>query len=461
MEKRLEEDSMGKIEVPVNALWGAQTERSLLNFRVGTEKMPIEVIHALALVKKAAAMVNRDLGEISKEKCDLIVASALKVQEGLFDDHFPLVVWQTGSGTQTHMNINEVIANLANESVGEERGSKKPIHPNDDVNRGQSSNDIVPTAISVAVAIAVKKRLLPALETFKKALQQKQTAFQEIVKCGRTHLMDATPLTLGQEFSAFVEQIENHIAKIHFALNHTCELAIGGTAVGTGLNAHPEFAKRVAKVLSEETKIPFVTAPNKFEALSTVDSLASLSSVLKGVAISYMKVANDIRLLGSGPRCGLNELSLPENEPGSSIMPGKVNPTQCEMMTQVAAQVIGNDAAVTVAATHGHLQLNVFRPVVAYNLLQSIRLLGDAATNFVEKCLIDLIAREENIAKHLQESLMLVTALNPHIGYDKAAKIAKKAYLEGITLKEAGVSLGFLTGEQFAKWVLPRGMCGE
>jgi fumarate hydratase class II len=461
MQKRLEEDSMGKIEVPVNALWGAQTERSLLNFRVGSEKMPIEVIHALALVKKAAAIVNRDLGQISKEKCDLIVAAALKVEKGLFDDHFPLVVWQTGSGTQTHMNINEVIANLANESVGEERGSKKPIHPNDDVNRGQSSNDIVPTAISVAVAIAVTKRLLPALQAFKKALQQKQTAFQEIVKCGRTHLMDATPLTLGQEFSAFVEQIENHITKIHFALNHICELAIGGTAVGTGLNAHPEFAKRVAKVLSEETKISFVTAPNKFEALSTVDSLASLSSVLKGVAISYMKIANDIRLLGSGPRCGLNELSLPENEPGSSIMPGKVNPTQCEMMTQVAAQVIGNDAAVTVAATHGHLQLNVFRPVVAYNLLQSIRLLEDAATNFVEKCLTDLMAREENIAKHLQDSLMLVTALNPHIGYDKAAKIAKKAYLEAITLKEAGVSLGFLTAEQFAKWVLPRDMCGE
>lgn len=457
---RDEVDSFGTIQVPENKLWGAQTQRSLENFKVGREKMPIEVIHALALIKKAAANVNCELGLLSKEKKDLIVRGAEEILSGRLDDHFPLVVWQTGSGTQTNMNVNEVISNFANQLAGSALGSKAPIHPNDDVNKSQSSNDTVPSAINVAVVTKIREELLPSLQKFYDALSRKAEAFKTITKCGRTHLMDATPITLGQEFSAYKAQIHNSINDIEDALVHAQELALGGTAVGTGLNTHPEYAEKMAASISELTQIDFKSAPNKFEALSTMDSLVSLSGMLRTVAVAYMKIANDIRLLGSGPRCGIGELNLPSNEPGSSIMPGKVNPTQCEMMTQVAAHVMGADVAIGIGGSQGHFQLNVFRPLVAYNLLQSVHLLSDAAINFTEKCLVDITPNKNNIQRHLENSLMLVTALNSHIGYDKAAKIAKLAHEQDLTLKQAALKLGFLTEKEFDAWVDPSKMLG-
>lgn len=455
MEMREERDTMGIVQVPKDRLWGAQTQRSLENFCVGQEKIPIELIYALALVKKASAIVNCELGFISKEIRDLIVVGADEVFSGRINDHFPLSVWQTGSGTQTNMNLNEVISNFANLHAG-----AKLVHPNDHVNRCQSSNDVIPTAINVAVVSKVYHTLLPKLRHFHEALLKKAQDFKSIAKCGRTHLMDATPLTLGQEFSAYAMQIRNAINDIEDALPHMSELALGGTAVGTGLNAHKDFASMVALKISELSHIEFKTAPNKFEALSSVQSQVALSGSLRSLAVAYMKIANDIRLLGSGPRCGIGELILPSNEPGSSIMPGKVNPTQCEMMTQVAVHVMGNDSAIAIAGTQGHLQLNVYRPLIAYNLLQSVRLLGDAAENFKDKCLIGIEPNLPKIKEHLNNTLMLVTALNPHIGYDNASKIAKTAYEKGITLKEAAVSLGLVSETDFDRFVDPSKMLG-
>lgn len=446
--------------MPEEMLWGAQTQRSIENFRVGNQKMPIKVIHALALVKKACAITNCELGLLDEKKRDMIVQAAEEVISGVLDEHFPLVVWQTGSGTQTNMNVNEVISNLANIKAGSKAGTKEPIHPNDDVNRSQSSNDVIPTAIVVAIAEKVRKKLIPDLEIFLIALERKEKEFATVVKCGRTHLMDATPLTLGQEFSSFVIQIRNAIDEVKYNLDKMSEIALGGTAVGTGLNTHPKYAIRVAEVISELTGMPFRSAPNKFEALATMDPLVGMSGALKRVAVAFMKIANDIRLLGSGPRCGVGELALPANEPGSSIMPGKVNPTQCEMMTQVAAQVMGNDVTVSVAGSNGQFQLNVFRPVVAYNIMQSARLLGDAAVNFTEKCLKGIQPNTAKIKEHLENSLMLVTALNPHIGYEKAAKIAKLAFDSDLTLKDAALQLGLLTEAEFDKWVDPTKMLG-
>lgn len=455
---RKEHDTMGSIDVPVDKLWGAQTQRSYENFKVGRERMPIEVIHSLALVKKASANVNYDLKHIDKDMRDLIIYGCDEVIGGKLDDHFPLVVWQTGSGTQTNMNLNEVISNVANIKVGSEVGSKKPIHPNDHVNRSQSSNDVIPTAIIVAICTKVQKQLLPSLRIFYDALEVKAKEFKEIVKCGRTHLMDAVPLTLGQEFSGFAMQIKNVISDLSDALASASEVPLGGTAVGTGLNTHESFAKRVAEKISELSGVSIRTSPNKFEAIGSMDRLVALSGALRTTAVAYMKIANDIRLLGSGPRCGIGELRLPSNEPGSSIMPGKINPTQCEMMTQVAAQVMGNDVTVSVAGSSGHLQLNAFRPVLAYNMIQSIRLLSDGAVNFTKRCLLGLEADKGIIEKHLHNTLMLVTALNQHIGYEKAAKIAKTAHEEGLTLLEASVQLGFLTKEEFKEMVKPEDM---
>ncbi len=458
---REEKDTLGSVQVPKDKLWGAQTQRSRENFCVGVEIMPKELIHSLAIVKKASALVNAELGLLSNEKKDLIVKAADEVLKGGLEDHFPLVVWQTGSGTQTNMNVNEVIANIANLIAGGKVGSQNPIHPNDDVNKSQSSNDVIPTAITVATCLQVRNRLIPALKYFTEVLAAKSNEFNGIAKCGRTHLMDATPLTLGQEFSAFLTQIKNSIRDLESALPHASEIALGGTAVGTGLNTHPEYAGKVCKVISELTGYPFTSAPNKFEALATMDGLVTLSGALRTIAVTYMKIANDIRLLGSGPRCGLGELTLPENEPGSSIMPGKVNPTQCEMMTQVAVQVMGNDVTIGIAGSQGHLQLNVFRPVVAYNILQSIRLLSDAANNFVDKCLIDIKPNIEQIRWYLENSLMLVTALNPHIGYDFAAKIAKYAFEKNLTLREAALALNLVTEANFDSWVDPYKMLGH
>ena len=455
---REEKDTMGVVKVPSEMLYGAQTARSLENFKVGDQKMPLEVVYALALIKKASARVNCDLKLLDKEKRDLIEFAVDEVLAGKYEDHFPLVVWQTGSGTQTNMNVNEVVANLANLKNGGELGTYTFVHPNDDVNKSQSSNDVVPSASVVAAVMMVNEKLIPALELFLDELQAKVKEFDAIVKCGRTHMMDATPLTLGQEFSAFAEQVKSAIESIKVATQKASFLALGGTAVGTGLNSHPKYADKVAKEVSKLLGADFKTAPNKFEALGCMDGLVSLSGTLRTLACSFMKIGNDIRLLGSGPRCGLGELILPSNEPGSSIMPGKVNPTQCEMLTQVAAQVIGNDAAVGVAGMSGHLQLNVFRPVLIYNLLQSIHLLADGATNFTHKCLKGIVANEEVIDKHLRHSLMLVTALNPHIGYENAALIAKKAYKEGTTLVEAAVQLDLLSEEEFEKLVDPKDM---
>ena len=460
MDYRIETDTMGEVQVPADRYYGAQTARSLMNFKIGSERFPRELIRALGILKKAAALVNEEVGWLPSEKAKLIVQAADEVIEGKLDDHFPLVVWQTGSGTQTNMNANEVIANRAIELAGGELGSKKPVHPNDDVNKAQSSNDTFPTAMHIAAAEQVNHRLIPAVTKLRDALAQKSEEFADIIKIGRTHLMDATPLTLGQEFSGYVAQLDHGLKRIHNALDSLYELALGGTAVGTGLNTHPDFAVKTAARIAEMTGLPFRTAENKFESLAAHDAIVEMSGVLKTLAASLMKIANDIRWLGSGPRCGIGELILPANEPGSSIMPGKVNPTQAEAMTMVAAQVMGNDVAINFGGAMGNFELNVFKPVMIYNLLQSIRLLADACESFTDKCVAGIQPNREKINAHLTNSLMLVTALNPYIGYDNAAKVAKKAHAEGKTLKEAAVELGLLTAEQFDEYVRPEKMIG-
>ena len=457
---RIEQDTMGEVEVPVDAYYGAQTARSRRNFAIGWERMPTEVIHAFAVLKKAAALVNQELGLLAEDKAQLIVQAADEIIAGKLDRHFPLSVWQTGSGTQSNMNLNEVIANRAIELAGGVLGSKTPIHPNDDVNKSQSSNDTFPTAMHIAAATAITRELLPALEALAELLQNKSDEFAHIVKIGRTHLMDAVPLTLGQEFSAYAEQLRRGSQRIRQCLPRLCELALGGTAVGTGLNTHPEFARLAAQCIAALTGLDFTSAPNKFEALAAHDTLVETSGALKIVAVSLNKIANDVRWLGSGPRCGLGELSLPANEPGSSIMPGKVNPTQCEALTMIAAQVMGNDATIGWAGASGNFELNVYKPVIIYSLLQSVRLLTDGCRSFAENCVAGLVANEAVIAKHLENSLMLVTALNPHIGYDKAAQIAKQAHAQGTTLKEAAVALGHLSAEEFDRMVQPQRMTG-
>ncbi|XP_066026577.1 fumarate hydratase, mitochondrial-like [Pocillopora verrucosa] len=461
MASRIETDSFGEIDVPAGKYYGAQTARSKLNFPIGdeTEHMPAPVIRAFGFLKKAAAEVNKEFG-LDASVADNIMKAADEVISGKLKDHFPLVVWQTGSGTQSNMNVNEVISNRAIELMGGEMGSKKPVHPNDHVNKSQSSNDTFPTAMHIAAAMEVHERLLPGLRKLHGALQAKSTDFKDLIKIGRTHTQDATPITLGQEFSGYVKQIEYGIARVEGTLTRVYELAIGGTAVGTGLNTRIGFAEKMSAKIAEYTKLPFTSAPNKFEALAAHDAMVELHGALNVIACSLMKIANDIRFLGSGPRCGLGELTLPENEPGSSIMPGKVNPTQCEAITMVAAQVIGNQTAVSVGGSNGHFELNVFKPMIIRNVLQSTRLIGDACVAFTDNCIVGIQANVDRINQLRDESLMLVTALNPHIGYDNAAKIAKKAHKEGTTLKEAAISLGLLTEEQFAQWVRPEDMLG-
>lgn len=458
-EFRIEKDTMGEVKVPAKMFWGAQTQRSRENFKIGGDRFPREMIKALGVLKKCAALTNQKLGLLDAKKTEFIAKAADEVIQGKLDAHFPLVVWQTGSGTQTNMNANEVIANRAMDMMGLPLPSKD-VHPNDDVNKGQSSNDTFPTAMHIAVADQVHARLLPMLEKMHKALLQKQNEFKDIVKIGRTHLMDATPLTLGQEFSGYSTQIKHAIQRVKNTLPHLHELALGGTAVGTGLNTHPDFAVQAAQAIANETKIPFVTAENKFEALGSHDALVEVSGALNSCAVSLMKIANDIRLLGSGPRCGIGELNLPENEPGSSIMPGKVNPTQSEAMTMLCAQVMGNHVAVTVGGATGHFELNVFKPVIVFNVLNSIRLIADGCESFTDNCLVGIEANRTQIKKHLDNSLMLVTALNPHIGYDNAAKIAKTAHKNGTTLKEEAVKLGLLTAEKFDQVVRAEEMIG-
>lgn len=455
---RIEKDSLGDVEVPANKYYGAQTQRSIENFPIGTEKMPIDLIYAIAIVKKAAAIVNGELGLLPPEKVKLIVEVCDELISGKLDDHFDLVVWQTGSGTQTNMNVNEVVSNRAIEKAGGVMGSKTPIHPNDDVNKSQSSNDVFPTAMNIAATLAVRKSLLPHLDLLAKGFKLKAEEFKDIVKIGRTHLMDATPLTLGQEFSGYASQIEHGIRAVESALVPLAEIALGGTAVGTGINTHPKYAKRTAEVISEITGYKFISAPNKFEALAANDAVVEMSGALKRISCSFMKIANDIRWLASGPRCGIGEIIIPSNEPGSSIMPGKVNPTQSESMTMVAVQVMGNDTAIGFAGSMGNFELNVFKPVMIYNLLQSIRLLSDVSLNFYSKCLLGIEPNLERIKEHLNNSLMLATALNPVIGYDKASKVVQKAHKEGTTLKKAAVALGFLTEKQFDEIVDPRKM---
>jgi fumarate hydratase class II len=458
---RIEKDSMGPIEVPAEQLWGAQTQRSLEHFRISSEKMPTALIHALAQTKRAAASVNMDLGLLPEDRGNAILQAADEVLADKHSNEFPLSIWQTGSGTQTNMNMNEVLANRASELLGGERGDGRLVHPNDDVNKSQSSNDVFPTAMHVAAVIAVRETLLPELKTLHQTLSDKADAFKDIVKIGRTHLQDATPLTLGQEISGWVAMLAHNLKHIEASIPHLCELALGGTAVGTGLNTHPEYAERVAKALADLTGQPFVTAPNKFEALATCDALVHGHGALKGLAASLMKIANDVRWLSSGPRCGIGEISIPENEPGSSIMPGKVNPTQCEAMTMLCAQVLGNDVAVNIGGASGNFELNVFRPMVIHNFLQSIRLLADGMRGFNEHCAVGIEPNRDRITQLLNESLMLVTALNTHIGYDKAAEIAKKAHKEGLTLKASALKLGYLTEEQFDEWVRPEEMVGS
>ena len=460
METRTETDSMGEIEVPAHFYYGAQTARSLIHFDIGAETMPRELIRGMGILKKASALVNAELGLLPASIKDLIAKAADEVIDGKLDDHFPLRVWQTGSGTQSNMNSNEVIANRGIELAGGVIGSKDPVHPNDHVNMGQSSNDTFPTAMHIAAVESIREALIPSLVSLTKSFRNKSTEFKDIIKIGRTHLMDATPLTLGQEFSGYTTQLEYALDRINGCMPRMYQIALGGTAVGTGLNSHRDFPEKVAKQIADITGCPFVTAPNKFEALAAHDAIVEASGVLKTIACSLMKIANDIRWLGSGPRCGIGEIILPANEPGSSIMPGKVNPTQSEAMTMVAAQVIGNDTAINVGGSSGNFELNVFKPVMIYNLLQSIRLLADSCRSFNDHCVAGIEPNKTQIEKHLNASLMLVTALNPHIGYDNAAKVAKKAYQENTTLKESAVALGLLTDEEFDEKVRPEKMTG-
>src|SRR5689334_14690370 len=457
---RTEKDTFGPIEVPQERLWGAQTQRSLEHFRISGERMPQEIIQALAWIKRACAAVNLSLGEMTAEKARAVSSAADEVLAGKWPDEFPLVVWQTGSGTQTNMNMNEVLANRASEILGGPRGEGRLVHPNDDVNRGQSSNDVFPTAMHVAAVVGVRRRLLPALNVLRATLAAKKAEFEDIVKIGRTHLQDATPLTLGQEFSGYVSQLDHALRHVEASLGHLSELAIGGTAVGTGLNAHPQFGTLVAEELSKLAAIEFVSAPNKFEALATHDAMVNAHGSLKGLAASLMKIANDVRLLASGPRSGIGEITIPENEPGSSIMPGKVNPTQSEAMTMLCCQVFGNDVAINFGGASGNFELYVFRPMIAHNFLQSVRLLADGMRSFNEHCAVGIEPNRERIGELVGRSLMLVTALNPHIGYDKAAQIAKKAHKEGTTLREAAIGTGHVTAEQFDQWVRPENMIG-
>jgi fumarate hydratase class II len=458
---RIEKDTFGPIEVPDAHLWGAQTQRSLEHFRISGERMPAEIIEALAWVKRACAAVNQSLGELTAEKARAISQAADEVLARKWPDEFPLVVWQTGSGTQTNMNMNEVLANRASEILGGKRGEGRLVHPNDDVNRGQSSNDVFPTAMHVAAVVAIRRKLLPSLETLRATLAAKSAQFAHIVKIGRTHLQDATPLTLGQEFSGYAAQLDHARRHIEAALPHLSELALGGTAVGTGLNAPPRFGESTAKEISRLAGCEFVTAPNKFEALATHDAMVHAHGSLKGLAAALMKIANDVRLLASGPRSGIGEITIPENEPGSSIMPGKVNPTQCEALTMCACQVMGNDVTVNFGGAQGHLELNVFKPVIAFDFLMSVRLLGDAMKSFEEHCARGIEPDRERIDALVRGSLMLVTALAPHIGYDKAAAIAKKAHKEGTTLRDAALASGHVNAEQYDKWVVPADMVGS
>lgn len=458
MTHRIETDSLGEVQVPADRYYGAQTARSLMNFKIGGDRFPREMIRALGVLKKAAAMTNAKLGTLPQEKADLIVRAADEVIEGKLDDHFPLVVWQTGSGTQTNMNSNEVISNRAIELAGGELGSKTPVHPNDDVNKAQSSNDTFPTAMHIAAAEQFKHRLIPAVSQLRDTLKVKSDAFDKVIKIGRTHLMDAVPLTLGQEFSGYVQQLDNNLKRVEFALDGLYDLALGGTAVGTGLNTHPEFAVKAAAKISDITGLPFRSAPNKFEALAAHDAIVFASGALKTLAASLMKIGNDVRWLASGPRCGIGELTIPANEPGSSIMPGKVNPTQSEAITMVCAQVMGNDAAVNVGGLSGNFELNVFKPMMIFNLLNSTRLLADACESFDQNCAVGIEPNHEQIEHYLTNSLMLVTALNPHIGYDNAAKVAKKAFADKGTLRQAAIDLGLLTGEEFDEKVRPQDM---
>ena len=459
-EMRVETDSFGPLEVPSDKLWGAQTARSLMNFKIGGQTQPLPLVRALGVVKHCAAKANMALDNLEPKLGDAIAAAALEVAEGKLNDHFPLVVWQTGSGTQSNMNANEVISNRAIQILGGEVGSKDPVHPNDDVNRSQSSNDTFPTAMHIAAAEVFKHDLVPALQTLRNALNDKSEAFKDIIKIGRTHLMDATPLTLGQEFSAYVHMIDNAIRRVEAALPALYELAQGGTAVGTGLNAKIGFAEKFAEEVANLTKLPFVTAPNKFEALSTKDAMVEAHGALNSAAVSLFKIANDIRLLGSGPRCGIGEIALPANEPGSSIMPGKVNPTQCEAMTMVCAQVMGNNSAVSFAGSQGQFQLNVFKPMMSWNVLTSAKLLTDACHSFTDNCVVGIEANEQRIADIMERSLMLVTALAPTIGYDNATTVAKTAHKNGTTLREEAIKLGFVTEEEFDRVVRPEDMIG-
>ncbi len=461
MDYREERDAMGAVQVPVAALWGAQTQRSLQNFKISSERLPFALLHALAQVKRAAASVNHELGLLDAASTAAIIRAADEVIEGHRKTEFPLAIWQTGSGTQTNMNMNEVLANRASELLGGGRGADRKVHPNDDVNRGQSSNDVFPTAMHVAAVQEMNQQLIPAIRLLRQTLADKADKFSSIVKIGRTHLQDATPLTLGQEFSGYVAQLDHGLTHIEAALPHLQELALGGTAVGTGLNAHPEFAKRVATELARLTGYAFVTAPNKFEALASNDALVHAHGALKTLAASLMKIANDIRWLASGPRCGIGELKLPENEPGSSIMPGKVNPTQAEAMTMLCCQVMGNDVAVNMGGAMGNFELNVMKPMMIHNFLQSVRLLADGMTSFNNNCAVGITPNTERIDSLMHNSLMLVTALNPHIGYDKASEIAKRAHREVTTLRAAAIASGYVTGDQFDEWVRPEKMVGE
>lgn len=458
MEYRIEKDTMGEVQVPKDAYWAAQTQRSIQNFKIGTETMPYEITRGFSYLKKAVALVNKDLGKLDAKKADAIAQAADEMLEGKLDGNYPLVVWQTGSGTQSNMNNNEVLANRATEILGGDFRTEKLVHPNDDVNKSQSSNDTYPTALHVAAIIAVEENLLPAIEKLQKTLEKKSEDFSDIVKIGRTHLQDATPLTLGQEISGWAEMLKKSHKMVIDSLDAVRELALGGTAVGTGLNAHPELGERVAKKLSELTGHDFVTAPNKFHALTSHDALVFTHGALKALAADMMKIANDVRWLASGPRCGIGEISIPENEPGSSIMPGKVNPTQSEAVTMVACQVMGNDTTIGIAASQGNFELNVFKPVIAYNFLQSVRLLADSIVSFNDNAAVGIEPEKEKIEHFLHNSLMLVTALNPHIGYENAAKIAKTAHKNGTTLKEEAIKSGLLTEEEFDKYVRPEDM---